>query len=258
MDFAPTESGKSTGSIWFEPVSGLHFGAHYALCCGAKSSCGCGKPAHFSCFDTIVDVTRGCNPTDTCSPDQAETEDREGRTLVLGVNDHESHDEMFFQLVSGGLLDMLHSAIAAKKCVFVHCCHGCQRGPSVVICYLVRFLGKSVDEAKLLVRLQRPCAVGGGKGAKAKKVATFQSSMDRLHAQVAARGAARELPTSLVGAAAAGPSVAVLKTPPEIVDLTEADAESRSPGQRKKARRALAQDGRVPTADEIVDLTVEA
>ena len=54
------------------------------------------------------------------------------------------------------ILDRIHAHVAAGRRVFVHCRKGISRAPSVVLGYLIKFAGRSFDEAFLALRAKNP------------------------------------------------------------------------------------------------------
>lgn len=58
------------------------------------------------------------------------------------------------QLMMGTCL--MDTAINAGKIVYVHCKNGHARGPSLVVAYLVKYKGMSLDEAYNLIKEKRP------------------------------------------------------------------------------------------------------
>ena len=72
--------------------------------------------------------------------------------LWLPVVDGYSPTQAQFDLGTSAM----HEAIKGGKIIYVHCKNGHARSPSLVVAYIVRFEGKSIDEATNLIKEKRP------------------------------------------------------------------------------------------------------
>lgn len=73
----------------------------------------------------------------------------------VGVRDYDPHDLIRRLPV---VLDELRDLHRAGHVIYVHCCEGVNRSPSVVLAYLVRIEGMQVDDALEFLRSVDPVA----------------------------------------------------------------------------------------------------